>query len=187
MPCLPDQSWTSIVEIGNGIGLASWLIAADERRGVRQVMLVDPNRRHELAAQQLWGSFGAAGDDRCAFLAKVPAYRFAFNVEADVVLLCQTVFAVPPDLREAFFARCWDALKPGGLLVINEVVADDDRGDGADDPVNIPRRDAFVALLSRFATPSLYREAFGWSRAEDPLDVPAREYYASSFLVLRRD
>ncbi len=183
---LPDRPCTDIVEVGGGLGLSSWLIAADERRGVRQVMLVDPNRRHELAAQQLWGSFTAGGDERCAFLARIPAYRFPFDLEADIVLLCQTVYAVPPDQREAFFARCWKALKPGGLLIINEFVVADNPGEGGN-PVNIPRRDELISLLARFAEPHLFREAFGWSRAEDPLAVPAQEYYSSSFIVLHRD
>jgi predicted O-methyltransferase YrrM len=183
---LSDRSCASIVEVGGALGLPSWLIAADERRGVRRVTLVDPNRRHELALQQLWGSFTSGGEERCAFLAKIPAYRFAFDSEADIVLLCQAVFSVPPEQRAAFFERCWRALKPGGVLIINEVVAADDADAGAAS-INIPRRDALIALLSRFAEPRLFREAFGWSRAEDPLAVPAQDYFSSSFIVLCRD
>ncbi len=176
-----------IIEVGAGVGLTSWLLAADERRAVRRVMLVDPMRRHELAAQQLWGSFVAGRDDRRALLARIPSYRYPFEEPADIILLCQTVFTVPREQREAFFARCWNALRPGGIVIVNEVVVDDVAPPDPGARRGAPGRNELAALLAPLGEPCLYREVSGWRRAEDPLSVPAREYYSSSFIVLRRD
>ncbi len=118
-----------IVDIGGAFGLIPWLIAAEPLRRVRHVTVVDPNTRYYPAAESLWPAGRHPGEAAAFRIVPTTADRYRIDREADLVLICQTMHHVPAPARLDVLRRSWDALKPGGLLAINEVIVDDDAPD----------------------------------------------------------
>ncbi|MEI9929568.1 MAG: class I SAM-dependent methyltransferase [Rhizomicrobium sp.] len=46
--------------------------------------------------------------------------RFAFPEAVDLAIACQSLFYIPPEELSGVIERVWNALRPGGLFVVNE-------------------------------------------------------------------
>jgi hypothetical protein len=185
-----DRKLPEIVDIGGGIGLIPWLIATDPSRGVERVTVVDPSVRYAYPWDQLWLPFKMKHGPDSAIFAAVNAEAFEFRRPVDLILSCQSIYNLPRHLRGAIFRRGWDALRPGGILAINEIVVSDDLPDAEIAKIahsQSPRRSEILALCKTFGRPHLYRSATGFKLAEDPENVPAREWGSDNFLVIQHD
>ncbi len=184
---IPNRHLAEIVDIGGGPGVISWLFAAAQERQPTQVTIVDPNPRYQKAAFELWSYFDQLRGKNAFRIVSETAGNYRANAEVDLFLMCQTLYNIDISARQRLLERCWESLKPGGLLVINEVVLDDDASDA--EAVRrayrqSPRRGELIRLLSQFGEPKLYRGFSNWSRPENPLALPAREYGSDNFLVI---
>lgn len=179
-----EREPASILDVGAGIGFISFLAALSGKAPVQHACAVDVARKYKAPAERLW--------------AAAPEIAFAFEPSGaetfqpahtyDVVLICQCIFRFPASQRAEIFKRLMEALSPGGLLIINEILRS---GEGSDEDWNakypscVPQSE-LLAGLAPLGTPELYLRSSGWKDPVDPSPVSAREWASNSFLVLRR-
>ncbi len=183
----PERAFPEIIDVGGGIGLIAWLLATEGPREVQRVTIIDPNPHYRELAADLWsrGEHGAFNER--LRIGQTTADLYRAGREVDLVLMCQTIYNIAREARPSVLERCWETLKPGGLLAINEIVLDDDASDAEATRRahrQSPRRAEMIALLSRFGAPQLFRAHSDWGRAEDPRTVAARDCGSDSFLVV---
>jgi hypothetical protein len=168
----------TLVDHGTCFGLMPWLIAA-EGFGLRRAVLIDPLSRYEKPMRRLWAPFVELGlqldwEETCS-------ETYEYGAPADAILFSHTLFRIPRDERQAVLNRAWDALSPGGILIVNETVTN--IAPSIPQSPDVPELDTLVAYLSWASEPKLYRIESGWRVAEPAVGRTAAEFGSTSVLL----
>jgi hypothetical protein len=159
-----------------------WLIAADSGKPIERAIVIDPLERYAPVMQRLWNS--TEGFSTVAEWKQTLSENYFYDQEADVVLFCHVLFRLPRHQRRLVLERAWNALAPGGLLLVNETVTNlTAEPASGPDLIEITR---LVEYMTWNEAPKLYRMETGWSEAENPLTRPAVEYGSSSIVVAKK-
>jgi SAM-dependent methyltransferase len=172
------------VDLGAGIGFISYLVAQKSEFGVRHTVIAEPQARRVVQGRRLW----AHGDASAEFqFLQLPTQKFPFQEPTDLAIVCHSLFYVPEDMLAEVIRRGWDALRPGGLFVINEHVRDEP-AEATQKRATLPilEREALIALVAARAMPKVYLRRDGWTRGYDPAGISAREFSTDNFLVLEK-
>jgi hypothetical protein len=173
--CLPGGG--TLIDHGTSFGLMPWLIAVDATEPPDHVVMIDPLARYESALQRLWTG------------PKLPSNQFVqsssenyyYDRGADLILFCHTLFRIPRNEWQSVLERAWNALNPGGALVVNETLSDKHLSSTGIE------LSAISSLLDGFDRDcvTLYRPETRWSVPENPLTT-AGARGSSCFLVTRK-
>ncbi len=179
-----DQQPASILDIGAGIGFMSFLTALRGKAPMHHAGVVDVARKYKTPAERLWA---VASEIEFEFeLASAETYRPRRSFEPG--LICQRIFRFSAGQHAEIFRHLMEALTPGGLLIINEIVRSDRGADGDWDalyPSCVPKSE-LLESLAPLGLAQLYLRDSGWKVAIDPASVSARQWASNSLLVLRR-
>jgi SAM-dependent methyltransferase len=165
-----------IVDVGTGVGLIPWLLCA-EGDPPRSVDLFEPRKSGRTALQRLW-NYGRVGEYTVAYLGgdNVP-----FSRPADLIMFCHCLFHI--DQRQTVLRRAWQALKPGGVLLVNEMPKEAGGADRLRDA--LLTRNEIVAGMP--GTPRLFSARTGWRTAHEPHAGSARAIGSSGLFVSVKD
>ena len=109
----------TIVDHGAGIGFLALCLALDQPKRFARVIAYEPNDRYVALGRDLWTRMGC-GDRLEYHLAA--ATEVVYPDDTDVVLFAQMLFLIDADQRQDMLTRAWAALRPGGHMVINEIM-----------------------------------------------------------------
>ena len=180
------RQFRDVVDLGAGIGFISCLVAQQDEFGVRHTILVEPQPVRVAQGTRLWTSGGRRHVEDFEFT-RTSTQKFPLSEPVDLAIACQSLFYIPPEELPDVIRRVWNALRPGGLFVINEHLSDDASGENRSHRAHpILQRERLVALLATYAHPSVYRRRDSWARARDPGKISAAELSTDSFLVLEK-
>ncbi|HEX2593221.1 MAG TPA: hypothetical protein VHL34_17095, partial [Rhizomicrobium sp.] len=181
---LSKQRIGTLVEHGAGIGLIPWLVANEADMEIGRVLLVEPQQRYTTAATALW-SPAAEGSTAEMEWADSVSEDYAYTGPVDVVLFCHSMFRMNRAQRQGMLELAWAALRPGGLLIVNEVVreAAEDTAIGPD-IVALP--DLIAQMTFGEKAPSVFRSDTDWRRAESPSRLSPSEIGSTSFFVAEK-
>lgn len=98
-------------------------------------------------------------------------------------MMCQCLLHVPRDQRRAVLVRAWQALNPGGVLLVNERLRDvstpgSERGD-------LVHRDELMSIMP--GAPRVFSRRTDWTKPEDLRQVNAKSLGYSGIVVSARD
>lgn len=116
---LPDRASPALIDFGGGYGLLMAEMALDPEFKVRKVVVQDIQEQNRVMALHLFSQFDERLDGRF-FFSSGRAEAFRFTEAFDMISFVGSLLYVPKDLRLGLLERCWDALMPGGVLVIHE-------------------------------------------------------------------
>lgn len=170
----------TIVDHGAGIALMPWLLASGPKK-IAHAVLVEPTGRYFEPMQELWSRPGDLPRwERAATVSE----EFRYAGPADVIMFCQTLVRIDPERRAQVLNQAWNALRPGGLLLVNEILTDDEAS--SDDKVRLVNRADLVATMSWRGPPDLFRADGEWRRAEDPLLPSVKEIGSTGIVAARK-
>jgi SAM-dependent methyltransferase len=168
-----------IVDIGTGVGLIPWLLYT-ETEVAQSVELFEPDRNRRSALDRLW-SHRRPGDTYT--IAHQRAENVQFSRPADLVMFCQCLFRIESARRRDVLARAWQSLRPGGILVVNEMPREEAARSN-------PLRDALITrneIVSLMPEPPrLFTSRTGWRTAQEPCAVSPRTIGSSGLFVSTR-
>ena len=116
-----------MIDHGAGIGMMSLCVYQASSGRIKRVVCSEAKRAFVANGRRLWGALGC-GD--AVEYQEGSALDFAYPGQVGVVLVSQMLYRIPPAKRRDFIARAWEALEPGGALLINELT-DRDPATGA--------------------------------------------------------
>ncbi len=111
-----------IVDMGAGYGLLPAELLLDPELGVACATATDISTLNESLAAALRKGLGLDGS-RFTFRLS-PAQDFRFDEGVDMVSYVGSLLYVPREHLADCLGRAWDALRPGGILVIHENIRD---------------------------------------------------------------
>lgn len=110
-------------DLGGGIGLLAAELLLDERCPVTEAVNVDLNSINIRLAAELARTW--ARDFDGGFKCWAGSFAdYPFTTQPDIVTLIGSLLYLPQDERFAMLRRIWEALKPGGLLIVHENIKD---------------------------------------------------------------
>ena len=171
-----------LVDHGSGIGLMPWLLAGGTKR-IEHAILVEPVARYAPPLQELWQEADSDGFTRWERVETV-SENFEYAGPADVILFCQALVRVAPERRGTVLNQAWNALRPGGLLLINEVLTDGETQSGSAQA--LVNRAELVDIMSWRGAPDLFRMEGDWRIPEDPLLWTVKEIGSTGIIVAKK-
>jgi 2-polyprenyl-3-methyl-5-hydroxy-6-metoxy-1,4-benzoquinol methylase len=168
-----------IVDVGTGVGLIPWLLCTESEES-RSVELHEPGKNRRAALDRLWSHCAPTQNYT---ITHARAETVAFSQPTDLVMFCQCLFHIDQAERRTVLDRAWQALKPGGVLLVNEMPKEA----GLYDPTHdlLLRRDEIVALMP--GRSQLFLSRTGWRTPHDPSTGSARALGATGLFVSLRD
>jgi hypothetical protein len=169
-----------LVDHGAGIGMVplSANFACDNI--IRRVVCSEIRHDFVIIGSSLWKVLGCEG---VLEYQECSAVDFAYPDEVSVVLFAQMLFRIPPEHRQAVIASAWQALAPGGLLIINELMDRDQST--ASSPIVTSRE-----LLGYLPSARESRVFWGGSGAKSNVRLQGADAgvfrRSDNFIVLRR-
>jgi 2-polyprenyl-3-methyl-5-hydroxy-6-metoxy-1,4-benzoquinol methylase len=116
---LPDRHDLRLIDFGGGYGLLMAELLLDPELSVRDVVVQDIQEQNRVSALQIFSRHAAQLEGRFRF-AKGRAEDFVFTQSFDVISFLQILLYVPREQQPLLLRRCWDALNPGGVLIVQE-------------------------------------------------------------------
>lgn len=115
------SGYRHLLDVGGGPG--SYSIAFVSRHAAMRATLFDRPEVVDIARAQV----SAAGlDGRIAFL-QGDFMTDAVGSGYDLVLLSNIIHSYGPENNQRLVKKCFDALEPGGMLILKDFIPDDDR------------------------------------------------------------
>lgn len=169
-----------MVDVGTGVGLIPWLLCS-ANAGFGSAELFEPDRKRQPALDRLW-AFSRAHQTYA--IAPLRAEDVPFSTPADLIMFCQCLFRIDSGERRHVLARAWQALRPGGILLVNEQPKE--AGAPRSGGQVLVARNEIVSLLP--GTSKLFVARTGWRTAHDPHTIAPRVIGSSGlFVTIRPD
>lgn len=115
------SAYTHVLDLGGGP--AAYAIAFLEAHPEMRATVFDVPRVIPIAREQV---AGAGLEDRCAFLAGDMTVD-DFGKGYDLILVSNIIHSFGADENQAIVRKCFDALEPGGRLIIKDFLVENDR------------------------------------------------------------
>lgn len=179
---MDSTTFRTMTDVGAGIGLISWLVAADPQFDVGVVTLVEPLARYDAATRRLWGLRAAA---TAVHQTRSKAEEYISAEAQDLFIFCHCLFRMVPEHRRGVMRNAWEALRPGGLLVVNEVVQRPSIGANSTPGVALTLPE-LLELFHDFREPDVFVRRDGWSTPHDTMAITAAELGSDSFFVVMK-
>jgi len=161
----PHGKIKRLVDIGSAVGVIPWLLHYDFP-SLQDVVLIEPMRRFRAALEQLWQN-GLCAPNYTVIQTRAEEAEYG---TADLIMLSHCLFLIPAEKRKATLQRAWDALNPGGVLLLNEIFTD------ASTPnpgrMDIMHRDELFGMMPAIA--QIFTRQTGWRTPQELSSVTAR-------------
>jgi predicted O-methyltransferase YrrM len=154
-----------LVDIGSAVGVIPWLLQHD-LPSLHDVTLIEPMRYFHTGLEQLWHK-GPFARNYTAIQSKAEEAEYG---RADLIMLSHCFFLIAPEKRQAALRRAWDALNPGGVLLLNEVFTDASTPNPGRSDI-IPRDELFGMVP---AVAKIFTRQTGWRTPQRLSSVTAR-------------
>src|SRR5690606_19840358 len=115
---LPGRTGLRVLDMGGGMGMVATELVLTSGR-VDQATVCDPLARNSLVMARLGRFFGERVQDRLE-LRISRAEDFRYPGAFDLITFIGSLLYVPREARQQVIASAFDALAPGGLLVVHE-------------------------------------------------------------------
>jgi hypothetical protein len=171
-----------IVDHGSCCGLMPWLVAADYCHAPKQIVMIEPLTRYRNATANLWTSAGNCGPEHESV--EGISEEYSYSEPPNVVIFSHTLFRIPRGARQAVLDRAWEALRPGGILLINETTVD--AGDPTSSGPDLPRLDQLISAMRWTEEPEIFRPESRWKSAESVRAVSSSKLGSASFIVAHK-
>lgn len=116
---LGAQDIPCFVDHGAGIGMVPLCTHFACSNAIKHVVCSEVKHDYVIIGTNLWQSLGF---ESLLEYQECSATKFAYPAEVSIVLFAQMLYRIPPQQRHAVIASAWQALAPGGLLIINELM-----------------------------------------------------------------
>ena len=107
--------------VDHGAGISFVPLILSNIVNIESVICTEIETKYIDSGMDLWSSLGIGNKinfNRCS----VVDFAYPENTEVSVVLFAQMLYRIPPEHRFSVLQKAIDALEPGGLLVINEIM-----------------------------------------------------------------
>ncbi len=108
-----------IIDMGGGYGLLAAELALDPTLEIKEAVCADISNVNGMLAARLYADMAEHLAGRLRFICK-PAQELEFDGQYDVVSYVGSLLYVPKELLEEVVERAWQAVAPGGVLVVHE-------------------------------------------------------------------
>jgi phospholipid N-methyltransferase len=161
----PHGKVERLIDIGSAVGVIPWLLQYD-LPSLQDVVLIEPMRRFHAALEQLWQN-GPRARNYTAIQTRAEEAEYS---TADLIMLSHCLFLIPAEKRKATLQRAWDALNPGGVLLLNEIFTDASTANpGRPDIIH---RDELFGMMPAVA--QIFTRQTGWRTPQKLSSVTAR-------------
>jgi phospholipid N-methyltransferase len=171
------RTFECVIDVGSGVGMIPWLLHKDFP-SIRAVDLVEPMRHFRPALDRLW-------HDRCRRSDYTVRQAKAEEVEftaTDLIMFSHCLLLIAPEQRSTVLDRAWNALNPGGVLMVNETFRD--ASTPSPKRPDIVHRDELIDILP--GDSRIFTRKTGWRKGQ-PLDsVTARAVGHTGVIVAVR-
>jgi hypothetical protein len=116
---LEGRKGLNTIDMGGGYGLLAAELALDEDLGVARSVCTDISDLNARLAARMYADLVPALAGRFLFELG-PAQTYVFDRSYDVVSYVGSLLYVPKNLLQATIERAWNAVAPGGILVVHE-------------------------------------------------------------------
>ncbi len=116
---IPDGVGLALTDIGGGYGLLAAELLVDRDSAVTSVAVVDQSDANRALAQLLQSWLRDCSHDAFTFINSDVEAEFELP-EADVVVAIGSLLYVPRESLGGVLDRMWEAVRPGGVLVVHE-------------------------------------------------------------------
>ncbi len=116
---LPAEEISCVVDHGAGLAIVPLCLHFQRKKGITRVVCSETKHDFVVLGQQLWTALGC--ENRLEYQ-EGSAIDLRYPELATVVLFAQMLYRLPADKRRDAILAAWRALKPGGLLLINELL-----------------------------------------------------------------
>ncbi len=120
---LGGRDGLAIADLGGGYGLLAAELLLDSDSGVQSATCVDPSPYNVLLATELYRGLRTHLHGRFRFVPG-PGEQFEPDGPLDAVSFVGSLLYLPREHTKAALQRAWDALRPGGILVVHENIKD---------------------------------------------------------------
>jgi len=162
---LPGRTGLRVLDMGGGMGMVATELVLTSGR-VDQATVCDPLARNSLVMARLGRFFGERVQDRLE-LRISRAEDFRYPGAFDLITFIGSLLYVPREARQQVIASAFDALAPGGLLVVHENIKSPTYTKDFDVMFSVEEIDALLGNHGRIerylstATRAVTREAAG--------------------------
>jgi predicted O-methyltransferase YrrM len=161
----PHGKIERLVDIGSAVGIIPWLLQYD-LPSLQDIILIEPMRHFYAGLEQLWHN-GSGARNFAVIQTRAEDAEYG---TADLIMLSHCLFLIPAEKRQAALRRAWDALNPGGVLLLNEIFTDASTPNpGRPD---IMRRDELFGMMPAVA--QIFTRQTGWRTPQKLSAVTAR-------------
>jgi len=116
---LGAQDIPCFVDHGAGIGMVPLCTHFACGNAIKHVVCSEIKHDYVIIGTSLWQFLGLEG---ILEYQECSATKFVYPPEVSVVLFAQMLYRISPQQRHAVILSAWQALAPGGLLIINELM-----------------------------------------------------------------
>jgi len=151
---LPRRRSLAWLDHGGGFGLIAAELLLDPDLALGSALCCDPSGLHVLFARQLYNHFRESLRGRFAFHLGA-AQDFDYTSSYDVITFVGSLLYVPREATEPTLDAAWEALRPGGVLVVHENVRTA-RAEGSPDYDRMFPKDELDSRLARYGSIARY-------------------------------
>lgn len=116
---LPAGEISCFVDHGAGLAIVPLCLHFQRKKGIARVVCSEIKHDFVVLGRQLWTALGC--ENRLEYQ-EGSAIDLRYPGSVTVVLFAQMLYRLPADKRRDAILAAWLALKPGGLLLINELL-----------------------------------------------------------------
>jgi hypothetical protein len=125
------------------------------------------------------------GDGRVDFVCS-SAEDYEYDATYDIIGFVHMLFRVPVAQRGAVLDRAWERVRPGGLVLINELVSSPAAG-ATQYATPLMTRKELSDFLWRFGEPQLFTGSTNWSEPEPLDDFDLSKWSGDHIVTVRKE